>query len=198
MHLSSLDKMKTFQKQYLNGKENSALKILDLGSMDICGCYRPIFAEEKWEYVGVDLSPGDNVDMVLSDPYRWREIKSNSIDVVISGQSFEHIEFFWLTILEISRILKPGGLCCLIAPSSGPIHRYPVDCWRFYPDGFSALAKFGDLEIVEIYVQTEPTGYPDGSDMWQDLVMVVRKPISPGIRFRIKRWLRHFLLNFML
>jgi SAM-dependent methyltransferase len=198
MHLSSLDKMRAFQMQYLNGKEDNALKILDLGSMDICGCYRSIFTEDKWEYVGVDLSPGDNVDIVLSDPYRWREIKSNSIDVVISGQSFEHIEFFWLTILEISRILKPGGLCCLIAPSSGPIHRYPVDCWRFYPDGFVALAKFGDLEVIEVYSQAEPTGYPDGSDQWQDLVMVARKPISLGIRLRIKVWLRHFLLNFML
>ena len=198
MHKSSLDKMLAFRKKYLESKKNEALLILDLGSLDVNGSYRGYFDISPWTYRGIDMAAGKNVDIVLQDPYNWREIKSNSADAVISGQAFEHIEFFWLTMLEIARVLKPGGLCCLIAPSSGPIHRYPVDCWRFYPDGFVALAKFGDLEVIEVYSQAEPTGYPDGSDLWQDLVMVARKPISPGIRFRIKVWLRQFLLNFML
>jgi hypothetical protein len=38
-------------------------------------------------------------------------------DVVISGQAFEHIEFFWLSWRETVRVLRQGGLIFLIAPS---------------------------------------------------------------------------------
>ncbi len=175
MHLSSLDNMQTFRKRYLTGKEDLPLKILDLGSMAIGGCYRPIFEEIQWDYIGVDLSPGENVDMVLSDPYNWLEIESCSIDVVISGQTFEHIAYFWKTMTEIARILKPGGLCCIIAPSGGLEHRYPVDCWRFYPDGFRALAEYAGLETLNVATQWEPRGYRDDSDRWADTVLVARK-----------------------
>jgi hypothetical protein len=42
----------------------------------------------------VDLSAGPNVDVVLRDPYDWRELSAASADVVIFGQTFEHTEFF--------------------------------------------------------------------------------------------------------
>ena len=179
MHKSSRDNMLAFRKKYLDSKKNEALLILDLGSLNVNGSYREYFDISPWTYQGIDMSPGKNVDIVLRDPYNWREIKSNSADAVISGQAFEHIEFFWLTMLEILRVLKPGGLCCLIAPSSGPEHRYPVDCWRFYPDGFVAVARFSSLEVLSVYCQKKPTGYPDGSDIWQDTVLVCRKPALP-------------------
>ncbi|MBE9511991.1 MAG: glycosyltransferase [Bacteroidetes bacterium] len=175
MHLSSIDKMLAFRKKYLSGKEDYELKILDLGSTDIGGSYRTIFDEEKWEYTGIDLLPGKNVDIVLSDPYNWLEIESSSLDVFISGQTFEHIEYFWQTMLEIARVLKPGGLCCIIAPSGGPEHRYPVDCWRFYPDGFKALARYARLEVLEVRTQWEAEGHSDGSDIWADTMLVARK-----------------------
>jgi SAM-dependent methyltransferase len=62
-----------------------------------------------------------------------------SVDVVLSSSCFEHSEFFWLLFLEILRVLRPEGLFYLNAPSNGPFHRYPVDCWRFYPDSGNAL-----------------------------------------------------------
>jgi len=175
MHLSSIENMKHFRSRYLAGKEDSVLKIVDLGSMDIGGCYRPIFTEAKWDYVGIDLAPGENVDIVLSDPYNWLEIDSSSVDVVISGQAFEHIAFFWKTMAEITRILTPGGLCCIIAPSGGPEHKYPVDCWRFFPDGFRALAHYAGLEVLSATTQQEPQGFSDDSDTWADTVLVARK-----------------------
>ena len=48
------------------------------------------------------------------------------------------------------RVLRPGGHIFLIAPSRGPEHRYPQDCWRFYPDGYRALARFAQIELVEV------------------------------------------------
>ncbi len=197
MHKSSRDKMLAFRETYLESRKDEQLSILDLGSYDVNGSYREYFEVYSWRYRGIDMVVGENVDIVLQDPYNWREISSGSADVLISGQAFEHIEFFWLTMLEIARVLKPGGLCCLIAPSGGPEHRYPVDCWRFYPDGFAALARFASLEVSEIYSQNGTTGYADGSDMWQDTVLVCRKPALPKLS-SWKKELRHYLLHNLL
>ncbi len=199
MHQSSLDKMIFFRKKYLESRKHQPLLILDLGSLDINGSYRKCFDIPPWIYRGIDTCKGKNVDIVLKNPYRWKEIKSNSADVLISGQTFEHIEFFWITMLEIARVLKPGGLCCIIAPSGGVEHRYPVDCWRFYPDGFAALTRFAHLDLLEVSTQWEPDEkYTDGSNQWQDTMLVCQKPIISGFgswRQRIWRWLVHKMLT---
>ena len=57
----------------------------------------------------------------------------------------------------------------MIAPSSGHEHRYPVDCWRFYPDGFSALGRYTQCEIVDVFADW-------GNGEWGDAVLVLRKP----------------------
>ena len=178
MHPSSYDKMAAFRRDYLSTREAEALRILDLGSQDINGSYRPLFAAPAWRYLGVDMTPGHNVDLVLQDPYEWNEIAPDSIDVVISGQTFEHTEFFWLTMQQITRALKPGGLCCMLAPSSGPEHRFPVDCWRVYPDGFRAVARYAGLETLQATTQWEDLPqYDSESNKWHDSMLVARKPL---------------------
>lgn len=182
MHQSSLKKMWDFRNKYLEGKTNCSLLILDLGSMDVNGSYRECFNSPQWTYIGLDLAPGKNVDIVLKNPYDWSEVKGNSVDVIISGQAFEHIEYFWLTALEIGRVLKSGGLCCIIAPSAGPEHRYPVDCWRFYPDGFAAIARFAKLDILELYTDWEKdVSYTDCSNNWHDTMMIAKSHHDSGV-----------------
>ena len=176
MHRSSFEKMGKFRAEYLTGRENEKLLIIDLGSQDVNGTYKSIFNAPSWKYVGMDMIPGENVDIVIEDPYFLNDIENGTVDVLISGQALEHIEYFWLTFKEIARVLKSGGLCCIIAPSGGPEHRYPVDCWRFYPDGFRALARFANLELISVTTQWENLGYTDGSDDWKDTLMVCRKP----------------------
>jgi SAM-dependent methyltransferase len=190
MHLSSYDKMTSFKEKYLSSKVNENLKIYDIGSGDINGTYKPIFSEPSWKYFGIDTAKGKNVDIVLNDPYFWRQIESNSADVVVSGQAFEHIEHPWLTMLEINRVLKPGGLCCIIAPAGGPDHKYPVDCWRFHPDGFRALTKWTKLNVMEVFAQWDSENYQDGSDIWQDCILICKKDNCNNI-LRIKELLVH-------
>lgn len=193
MHQSSIDKMQWFRDNFLQDKMSEALTLYDLGSMDINGSYRPLFEMPKWNYVGVDMEPGPGVDLVLQKPYKWESVKSSSVDVLISGQAFEHIEYIWITMVEISRVLKPDGICCLIAPSSGVEHKHPVDCWRIYPDGFSALAAFAQLEVLHLTTQWENIGYADGSDEWHDTILVCKKPDFQGIvklKSIMKNWLR--------
>ena len=184
MHKSSWDKMRDFRDKYLADRRDQAMSILDLGSLDVSQnfTYGDLFDQAPWRYTGMDLAEGKNVDIVLSDPYDWRaEVADESVDVLISGQALEHVEYFWILMLEVYRVLKPGGICCIIAPSGGIEHRYPVDCWRFYPDGLTALAKFAQLTPVEAYTQWEPVGYSeDNSDIWQDSVLIATKPELPA------------------
>jgi SAM-dependent methyltransferase len=168
--------MTKFVEKYLNNKRKEHIIILDLGSQDINGTYKTLFSSPSWKYIGVDTSDGKNVDIVISDPYHWNTIHSDYADVIISGQAFEHIEYIWQTMTEVFRVLKPGGLCCIIAPSGGIEHKYPTDCWRIYPDGFKALAKYSCLEVLEVFTQWQNENYADGSDMWHDSVLIGRKP----------------------
>jgi SAM-dependent methyltransferase len=172
-----------------------SLQIVDIGSYDVNGSYKQFMDSPKWRYTGVDLCPGPNVDVVLSSPYRL-PFESHAVDVIVSGQAFEHIEFFWLTWLEMTRVLKPGGLIFLVAPSRGPEHRYPKDCWRFYPDGYRALASFGGLELISAETDWEPHA-DEFSAPWGDTVGVFRQPpMSFFIRWKkiIVQNLRYWLV----
>jgi len=115
------------------------------------------------------MEAGENVDVVVEDPYDWKQISNESYDVVFSGSCFEHVEFPWLTIKEIARVLKVGGLTCNIAPAVGEEHRYPVDCWRIYPDGFIALAKWAKLEPLYTHANWKQKG------LWVDSVLIAKK-----------------------
>lgn len=184
MHSSSFQHMAQLVSTYLS--PDQALAVLDIGSYDVNGSYRALFDNARWQYTGADLEAGPNVDLVLEDPYRL-PLADASVDVIVSGQAFEHVEFFWLAWLEMERVLKPGGLILLIAPSRGPEHRHPVDCWRFYPDGYAALAKYAELELLEVHTDWEPDADHD-SALWGDTVGVFRKP-PRALRARLRRWL---------
>ena len=182
MHKSSLEHIQSQVQAHLN--RQVPLNIIDIGSYDVNGSYKQFFDAPGWTYTGVDLAAGPNVDVVLSSPYRL-PFHSHSVDVIVSGQAFEHIEFFWLTWLEMTRVLKPGGLIFLVAPSRGPEHRYPQDCWRFYSDGYRALASFGGLELVSANTDWEPHA-DEFSAPWGDTVGVFRQP-AMGFLIRMKK-----------
>jgi SAM-dependent methyltransferase len=179
MHQSSFDKMEAFRDGYLAEYRNSPLEILDIGSQVATQRqlnYRPLFDAAAWRYTGMDIEPGENVDVVVRNPYDWKEIAAESFDVVVSGQTLEHVKFFWVTAFEIVRALKEGGLACLIAPGAGVEHRFPVDCWRFYRDGMAALCEFAGVRTVEVYTQWKGLYYEDGSEIWRDSCVVLQKP----------------------
>lgn len=173
MHASSHEMMGEFVDVHLADARTTPLEIVDFGAQMIGAeqaSYRTHLAVAPWNYRGIDIVEGRNVDVVLADPYRWSELPSESIDLFVSGQAFEHIEHFWVTIFEVVRVLKPGGITAIIAPSSGYEHRFPVDCWRFYPDGFAALARYAQCEVVDVFADW-------GNGDWGDAILVLRKPV---------------------
>jgi len=171
MHINSHSKMEWFKNTYLN--ISNKLDILDVGSLDGKGNYNysDIFDEKNWTYTGLDFQEGNNVDIVVTDIYNWFEIEDNTYDVIVSGQFFEHLEFFWLTMSEIERVLKPGGYICIIVPSAGPKHGGNIpNCYRFHEDGLKAMARYVDFDVLHTSVDARKEANP-----WNDACLVARK-----------------------
>ena len=188
MHTSSHEKLAAFVTTYLTDFRDQSLTILDVGSQVVADqplSYKPLFNAPAWTYTGLDVEAGLNVDVVPANDYRWDELGADSFDVVVSGQAFEHIPFFWATAFEIGRVLRPGGVAVITAPGRGPQHRFPVDCWRFHDDGFEAIADYLGFEVLDVFTEW-------GRNMWEETILVMRKPVwSPAERNRFATRLWH-------
>ena len=144
MHAEAYDQM----RELLAKIEGEALNVLDVGSLDVNGTYRPLVEERGWRYTGIDTSPGPNVDLVADDPFVY-PLPDESFDVVISGSTMEHVTAIWRWIPELVRVLRPGGWLVIITHWQFIEHRYPVDCWRILPDGMRFL--FDDTRALAQY-----------------------------------------------
>jgi len=178
MHPTAMHNGKLFFDAYASKLEGGT--VLDIGAQDVNGSLRTV-CPAALTYVGVDFVAGNGVDVVLDDPYKL-PFADDSVDVVVSSSCFEHSELFWVLFLEIMRVLKSPGLFYLNAPSNGEFHRYPVDCWRFYPDSGRALvtwAKRNDIDacLLESYVSRQ------NGDVWNDFVAVFLKGPQSAERF---------------
>jgi SAM-dependent methyltransferase len=170
MHDTAMEIGKTFFRNYFGRKTKG--KILDLGGMDVNGSLRDV-APTGWEYVSADLTPGPGVDVVLDDACRL-PFAAHEFDAVVSTSCFEHNSLFWLTFNEMCRVARDGGYIYINAPSNGAYHRYPEDCWRFYPDAGPALTKWAQrsghsVALCESFVAAA------GRHKWNDFVCVLRK-----------------------
>jgi SAM-dependent methyltransferase len=174
-------RMQWFKENFLKEIDTGKiLTVLDVGSRCVPGQnnnYKIFFNTKYFNYIGLDMVEGYNVDIVLKKPYQWDEVQNNFCDVLICGQVFEHIEFPWITISEIARVVKPNGLICIIVPSMATLHRYPVHCQNYFSDGMIALAKYTGLEIIHATTNFAPL---KASFAWYgenaDTMVIAKKP----------------------
>ena len=174
MHKTAENNSKLFFNNYIYPQKNKH-KILEIGSY-IGGFSIRTLSTSETEYIGVDLIEGPGVDIVLTDQYKL-PFDDGTFDFIISSSCFEHVEFFWVIYLEIMRVLKKDGLFYLNAPSNGDFHRYPVDCWRFFPDSGHALINWGKFNGLNCGLIEQYTSDKE-SDIWCDYVSIHIKNID--------------------
>jgi len=168
MHPTAYDNCVKFVNDFCKLIDSSSTHVVEFGSYNVNGTLKPIFKNCK--YTGIDMASGPNVDIVCngdSTPF-----ENESIDVIVSSSNFEHDDCFWMTFLEMCRILKPSGFIYINAPSAGPHHGYPGDCWRFYADSWKGLEKWAvknnySIKLVHSYI--------DHRDTWKDSVGIFKK-----------------------
>jgi len=170
MHDTAMEIGAAFFNTYL--KNGDDLTIVDIGSQDVNGSLRSV-APQNNKYIGLDFESGKGVDVVITDPYSL-PFENESVDVAVSSSCFEHSEFFWLLFNESLRILKPTGLLYINAPSNGWYHRYPVDCWRFYPDSGVALQNWSNRSGYNCALLESFIGMRK-NELWNDFTAVFVK-----------------------
>lgn len=92
------------------------VRVIEIGSYDVNGSIRQLFTSPI-EFTGVDLVAGPGVDVVCGG----NEFNgaSNSYDVAISCECFEHNPFWLETFCNMIRMVKPCGMVLFTCASRG-------------------------------------------------------------------------------
>lgn len=152
-----------FVEKFIKKHKNKKFKnLLDVGSRNVSGTIKNQIIKYGLEYTGVDMVKGDNVDIVMN-AHDMKKIKPRSYDIVTCFDTLEHDDKFWLSIIEMKRVLKRGGFLLLGVPSRYcPLHEHPHDYWRFMKDGVISL--FDDFENVHVEVEYRENQEPQTED----------------------------------
>ncbi len=105
-------------------------KLLDIGGRDRSALDR----SKQFPYADVtvvDILPGKNVDVVGDAHELSRLFEPESFDAVYSVSVFEHLLMPWKAVIEINKILKPGGVGLIFTHQTIGLHDSPWDFWRY-------------------------------------------------------------------
>jgi len=174
--------------------DNNGLNFLDVGGKDgklkyLLGIDREengyneeLYAEnyakfnEKFKYFGLDLeSKSENVltgDICKSEFINEHLDYESFFDVIYSNNTFEHLKKPWIAVEHIYRMLKPGGICVIIAPFSWRYHEVPGDFFRYTHTAIPTMFEdHGEIEtIITGYDVSERRTNNQGDGERNDLV----------------------------
>ena len=154
-------------------------KALDVGSADINGKNKKYFGKGA-SYIGCDLLPGPNVDLVgkCSDlPFGDGEF-----DIIISSECFEHDMYYEKSILKIVSMLKEGGLFVFTCASTGR----PEHGTRRSGAYASLTTKIGDSAWADYYknlTERDVLGIPGFADAFCGYSRFYYNPNSNDLYF---------------
>lgn len=104
-HIEQLNFFKSVFDVFPHYFQNVKASVLDIGSLDINGGPHALLNSN---YVGVDIGPGKNVDLVC--PGQLLDFKTGHFDATISSECLEHNPFWRETIINMARMTRAGGL----------------------------------------------------------------------------------------
>jgi len=139
--MSSIVSHLKWQKYLYEIGNKPGMRILEIGSREVTGesSARKEFSLAK--YIGFDYYPGKNVEVVgdahkLSSYFEDQE----KFDIVYSSACFEHFAMPWIVAVEISKLLKIGGIVFVETHFSYSSHERP---WHFF--------QFSDMALRTLF-----------------------------------------------
>jgi SAM-dependent methyltransferase len=152
----SSDANEVLDQFYIACKSIEAPCVLELGtsrSIAERSTLHTHWVPHAFRYLGIDIIPGDDVDLV-ADVHRLTQVTGEEqYDVIISCSSFEHFKYPHLAAHEIMKALRVGGLLFIQTHQSFPLHAYPHDYFRFSREAMAGLfgSKNGFQVIATAY-----------------------------------------------
>jgi len=143
----------------VNIEEFKDKNVLEVGSKYVNGSIRPIV--EKFlsprKYIGIDIEPGQYVDVVVNAENIVNHFGENVFDIVISTELLEHVQNWRLVVNNIKQVLKSNGFLYITTRSKGfPYHGYPYDFWRYEINDMQDI--FSDFQIIVLRKDHEAPG----------------------------------------
>lgn len=124
--------------------------VLDAGAGE---CAYKIFFS-KQEYKAIDLGVGENNwnynNLDYMAPLDRMPIEDNTFDAIICTQVLEHLELPYESLLEMNRVLKPGGKIYITVPMSQDEHQVPYDFFRYTSYGIESLLTRAGFKNITI------------------------------------------------
>lgn len=138
-----------------NLKEFAKGKLLDLGcgNAPLYGTYKPLVKDA----VLADWANTEHKNHLLDvecDITKKLPFKDNEFDTIILSDVLEHIPTPQSLILELKRILKPGGVVLMNTPFMYWVHEAPYDYYRYTEFMLRRFISEVDMELIKI----EPLG----------------------------------------
>lgn len=142
--------------------------LLDIG----CG-YRPYRSLFPIEQIGVDYTALDASPHLLATAEAL-PLRDGAVGVVLSTQYLEHASEPAMTLLEMRRVLRPGGRLLLSTHGVFPHHAHPNDFWRWTEEGLrrqvaaagfdvDAIHRHGGIVSAGLLLATYPLGFERSS-----------------------------------
>ena len=145
MNITTINQTQRFRRNYTTDSGT----VLDIGSCNVSGRTSGRDLWPGWNYFGVDIQAGRNVDAVVdTEDFEL----CTRFDVVTSQNTFEHTQRPWRVFESAARHVKPGGFLFIGTPWVFPYHPFPIDAWRLSPDAYRVLCADNRLEVVETYI----------------------------------------------
>ena len=137
------------------------LKRLDIG----CG------ASKLPGYIGMDIYPAPGVEIIHSFDSIPYPFENDSFDEVKMYNALEHVQNFFGTVLEVHRLLKPGGMFRVLCPhfSGSDAYRDPTHRTFFAYTTFNAFTAepgYGSDYSGKFKIVRRHFGMP-GSSKWR-------------------------------
>jgi SAM-dependent methyltransferase len=113
--------------------------ILEVGSKDYgsTSSFRDFY--QGTEYVGLDMSEGKGVDVVVDLTKAIAPLRENQFGLAICCSVLEHVEKPWVFARHLTSVVRPGGLLFMSVPWVWRYHAYPDDYFRFSHRGVMSL-----------------------------------------------------------
>jgi len=100
------------------------------------------------QYFALDYDSG--IDLM-------KPVKGQKFDYGICMDLLEHVDNPFIVANNISDSLKKGALLFVTAPFVWQLHHYPIDCWRFCPQGLERLfPKMKPVVPIEVVRDETP------------------------------------------
>lgn len=121
---------------------------------------KPVYAQLLKMDASRIITAGVLSDMDVQWNFEEEPPAVGPFDCIVSQSMLEHLIDPYKHVRDCVALLRPGGWLVVHTMMPGfNYHRYPVDCFRFYPDWFEEVAKRLGLEVQDRYIRNSRITY---------------------------------------